>query len=141
MGSRIAVALITAALAACTGSTRTGATPPPTGSAPAPGSAAIVPATPSIITEGRAAEEHLGERVEVRGTAKNAKISAVVVAGDLIVYCLGVDSWPSAIANSQVAAHGTLEQTSEFAAPQDGESAGTAGAVYVLRSCEYQASQ
>ncbi len=115
------------------------------GQAPGPANAPPVapePARVTIVSDVATASANLGKRVEVHGTARNAKIAAAVTAGDLVVYCLGIDGWPTKVANTAVVARGTLEHTDEFAAgDSDGEiTAGTSGAVYVLRACEYGAA-
>jgi hypothetical protein len=137
------LALVAAATVACTGGSRSNGASPPTGSAPAPvpvvasaDAAAPIP----VVTDQATAGDNLGKPVEVRGTAVNAKLAAAVKAGDIVVYCLGIDSWPTKLANTQVTARGTLEFTSELAADSAGGvvSAGTTGKVYVLRACEYE---
>jgi hypothetical protein len=96
-------------------------------------------ATP-VLVDGARAGELVGKAVTVRGTARDAKISAVVVAGDFMVYCLGTESWPAELGGKQVDASGTLERTDEFTAkpgPNGEISAGTDGPVWVLRGCRY----
>ena len=104
-----------------------GSHPPPVDPMP------IAEPTP-IVTTAAAAKLQLGNVVEIQGIARDAKISAAIVNGDLIVYCLELASWPSHLVESDVVGHGTLAQTSEFAAKREGD-AGTDGPVYVLRSC------
>jgi hypothetical protein len=134
------IAAVFALAIACSGK-RTTPVPPGSGSAE-PGSAVVVDAAPVTtgppvaIGDRAAADANVGKVVEVRGTAKNAKLAAVVMAGDLVVYCLGVDSWPTKLTNGEVTARGKLEHTDEFAA--DLGTAGTAGKVYVLRACAYE---
>ncbi len=135
--TRLVVGLVFAA--ACSGK-RTEPVAPGSGSGP--GSAVVVDAAPvetgpPVAVGNRAElEAAVGKMVEVRGTAKNAKLSAVVIVGELPVYCLGVDSWPTKLANGQVKARGKLEHTDEFAG--DAGTAGTGGKVYVLRACAYE---
>ena len=120
-------------VAACTGKGSTA----PTNSASGSGSgSAERPVAAVAVTDRATATPNLGKMVEVHGTAKNAKLAAVVIAKDLVVYCLGTDSWPAKLANTEVVARGTLEQTDEFSTDDDA-SAGTKGKVYVLRACAY----
>lgn len=87
-----------------------------------------------IITTAAAAKLQLGNVAEVQGIARNAKISAAIVNGDLIVYCTELARWPSHLLDHDVIGRGTLAQTAEFAAKREGD-VGTDGPVYVLRSC------
>jgi len=99
-----------------------------------------MPAAPAVVTDKATATANAGKQVEVHGTARDAKIGAAVLTEDrLVVYCLGTDRWPPEIEGNPVIAKGLLEQTDEFAADgAAGEaSAGTTGAVWVLRGCEY----
>jgi hypothetical protein len=92
------------------------------------------------VTDLASAKAALGKQVTVQGTAKSAKLGPVVVAADLVVYCLGIAEWPGAVSDKSVTAHGLLQQTDEFAAQQDAHgavSAGTSGSVFVLRECGY----
>ena len=57
----------------------------------------------AVITDGSQVSARIGKLVEVRGTAQNAKLSAAVVAGNLVVYCLGVDGWPSTVVGKRLA--------------------------------------
>lgn len=111
------------------------------GGAPAPRRAGV--AEPVIAVADRAAAHAaIGRQVEVRGTAAVTKLAPSVMAGDLVVYCLGLDEWPDAVAGKPVIARGRLELTGEFEARSGlgGEhSAGTEGPVYVLRACRYEA--
>lgn len=92
-----------------------------------------------IVTDPATAEAHAGAHVEVRGTARDAKISAVIVGGGgLVVYCLGVERWPAATSGQPIVAHGTLERSSAFEAehgPNGEVDQGTSGPVWVLRDC------
>ncbi len=148
---RLAVALVCAAgLVAC------GSTPPPldhgSGSAVPVGSADSgssgpatapvpdAPAGPATVTDDASATANAGRTVEVHGTARTAKLApAVLTDSGLVVYCLGLERWPAEVDREAVIAKGTLEQTSEFEAHgAAGEaSAGTGGAVWVLRECTY----
>ena len=93
-------------------------------------------AAPVVVTDAASAEANAGKQVDVHGTARNAKLAAAIVASGLVVYCLGQDSWPPDLDRNAVVAHGKLEQTDEFAS--DGDSAGTSGAVWVLRDCRFE---
>ena len=86
-----------------------------------------------------AAKQAVGKRVRIEGTARNAKLGAVVVKGDLLVYCLDRDSWPDAVDGKAVAVEGTLEYTKDFQAqvsPAGEVSQGTSGGVFALRKSE-----
>jgi hypothetical protein len=91
------------------------------------------------IDNAAAAKQAVGKRVRIEGMARNAKLAAVVVHGDLIVYCLDHDSWPADLDGKKVAAQGTLEYTGEFQAktsPSGEVSQGTGGKVFVLRTSD-----
>lgn len=103
------------------------------------GSAAPPPAEVATVTDGDGATAHAGAIVDVKGTARDAKLGAAIVATSLVVYCLGHERWPNDVFGKPVTAHGTLEQTSEFATT-DPTSAGTTGPVWVLRDCTYRPS-
>ena len=94
-------------------------------------------AGPVVVTDADGARAHAGQRVAVQGTARDAKLGGVILNGGFVVYCLGVESWPSDVHGKAVTGRGTLEETTEFQAADD-ESAGTQGAVWVLRACEYE---
>ena len=96
---------------------------------------------PAVLDQA-SAQANAGKQVEVRGTADDAKLGAEVTVGKLVVYCLGVDRWPAAVAGKAVIARGKLESTTEFAEESDPSlpSAGTSGAVWVLRACTFEAS-
>lgn len=97
---------------------------------------------PIVVHDSAGAKAHMGKLVAVKGIARDAKISAAVVADKLVVYCLGQAKWPGEVSGKPVLAHGRLEQTGEFAAKRGpgGEiSAGTDGPVWVLRDCRYEA--
>ena len=98
--------------------------------------------SPVVVRDHAGAKAQLGKLVAVKGIARDAKISAAVVADNLVVYCLGLASWPRGTSGRPVLAHGRLEQTDEFTATRGpgGEfRAGTDGAVWVLRDCRYEA--
>jgi hypothetical protein len=114
---------------------------PAPGSGASPTGSSVPPPPPVSIRDADGAKAQLGKEVTLAGTARDAKISAVVVAdGNFIVYCLGLDSWPDEISGKAVVAHGTIEQTDEFTARSgsNGEvGEGTSGPVWVLRNCTY----
>jgi hypothetical protein len=94
------------------------------------------PITIASLTDAKAA---VGKPVRVEGSAENAKLSAVVSAPDLLVYCLDLSSWPADLAGKRVIATGTLEYTEKFAStvsPDGLHSAGTDGGVYAIRGCK-----
>ncbi len=124
--------LAVAIVAACGGSH--GAAPPA-----GEGSAKMLAMepTPIVVTDAAGAQANAGKRVRVRGTARDAKLGAAIVTGDLVVYCTGVDPWPAEVAGTPVTAYGVLAQTTRFATP-DPTSAGTAGAVWELRECTWE---
>lgn len=75
---------------------------------------------------------------EIEGTARNAKISGIVISEKLSVYCLNVPDW-GALEGKKVSVQGLVEYTEEFAAQinEKGEiSQGTEGGVLVMRKCE-----
>jgi len=103
------------------------------------GSGSAKGALPQIV-DSDGAKAQAGKSVAVQGLARDAKISAAVVADNLVVYCLGVHKWPSTMPGKPVIAFGRLEQTGEFTAtrgPSGEVSAGTDGPVWVLRGCRY----
>jgi hypothetical protein len=112
-----------------------------------PGSGSGVPATPAgdpasavrEVDDFAAALASVGRRVRVRGTAQNDKLSAVVEAHGLAVYCLDLEGWPTDQVGKVAAIEGTLERTDEFAArpsASDGlASQGATGSVFVIRRC------
>ena len=140
---RLGVCVSLAALASCTSSPRS--TPGGAGSQGSAAGSAVVPppAAPLVVTDRASAQASAGKQVEVRGTADDAKLGALITVGTLYVYCLGVDRWPAAVAGKTVAARGLLEHTDEFAEERDPNlpSAGTAGAVWVLRACVFEGPQ
>ncbi|WP_428265735.1 hypothetical protein [Haliangium sp.] len=91
------------------------------------------------VTDATAAKTAIGARVELTGTARNAKLAPVVIVDDLVVYCLDRESWPAALSGKQVTVRGTLVFTEEFQAktsPTGEISQGTDGGVYALRVSE-----
>jgi hypothetical protein len=96
---------------------------------------------PITVGDGAGAKANMGKLVAVQGIARDAKISAAVVNGNLVVYCLGITKWPGGLSGKPVLVHGRLEQIDAFAATRGvgGEaSAGTDGPVWVLRDCRYE---
>lgn len=97
---------------------------------------------PVVVIDSAGAKAHVGELVAVKGIARDAKISAAVVADSLVVYCLGLAKWPGEVSGKPVLTHGRLERTAEFVAkrgPGGAISPGTDGPVWVLRECRYEA--
>ena len=68
----------------------------------------------------------------VRGIAQNAKLGAVVLADDRVVYCHGLDHWPTDVVGTTVVVHGVLEQTDAYVTPSP-HAAGASGSVWILR--------
>jgi hypothetical protein len=132
-----AATIAAAGLAACTGG---GKSAPGAGSQVPNGAGSGAVAAPAVVTDVASAEANVGKQVEVRGVADDAKLGAEVTAGTLVVYCLLDQRWPADVAGKQVAARGLLERTDEFAAEPDPAlpSAGTSGAVWVLRGCAFE---
>jgi hypothetical protein len=98
---------------------------------------AIACGAPPLISDSSGVKGALGRAVRVAGMAENAKLSAVVQARDLTVYCLNWPGWPADQAKQPVVVEGILESTRQFAARTvDGEvSQGTEGPVLVIRRC------
>jgi hypothetical protein len=114
----------------------------PAGPTPGSGSAGSAVAAPAVITDAAGIAANLGKHVALRGTARDARLSAVVMIEGSPIYCLGVDTWPAAISGKEVTAHGTLESSHQFEAkpgPNGEISQGTDGPVTVLRDCAYDA--
>jgi hypothetical protein len=93
--------------------------------APAPvapaGSGAAVPI--DSVASARAA---VGKRVRLEGTGDNAKLGAVVVKGDLIVYCIDrKDGWDDR--NVPVVVEGVLEYSSRAKARTGSDGSVSAG--------------
>jgi hypothetical protein len=117
---------VLAALAACGGSK-----PDPVERIP------IHPTTP-VVSDGAAAQAQLGNSVDVKGTAGNAKLGAVITSGDLVVYCDRLPQWSAELDGKPVTGHGVLEHRADAKAQQgpNGEiSQGTNGPIWVLRNC------
>jgi hypothetical protein len=79
----------------------------------------------------------MGTHVRVRGTAQNDKLSAVIEARGVTVYCLDLEGWPADRVGKPATIEGTLERTDQFAVhASDGlVSQGTSGSIIVLRHC------
>jgi hypothetical protein len=54
--------------------------------------------------------------VRVRGTAQNDKLSAVLEARGVTVYCLDLAHWPADRIGKPATIEGTIERTDQFAA-------------------------
>ena len=80
---------------------------------------------------------NVGKQVRVRGTAQNDKLSAVIEAHGVTVYCLDVEGGPPERVGKLATIEGSLERTDQFTArPSDGlASQGTSGSIFVLRHC------
>ena len=94
------------------------------------------PPGPTVVTDAAGAKAALGKPVRIQGTARDAKLGAAVVAGELVVFLLDRDAWPEDLAGRTVTAEGVLEQTDEFVAKPDETGAvpqGTEGPVLVIR--------
>lgn len=79
-----------------------------------------------------------GSITQVVGVARNAKLSAAVVDGERVVYCLDRARWPDGVLDKQLLVEGHIEKTEEFKAttsPTGEVSQGTAGGDLVIRQC------
>jgi hypothetical protein len=103
--------------------------------------AAVPEAPPSraqVVTDVASAQAAIGTKATVSGTARTAKLAAVVVLADgTPVYCLELERWPAEQEGAPVTADGTLETTDDFVASPG--AAGTNGPVWVLRNCKLAA--
>jgi hypothetical protein len=89
--------------------TATGATSP--NPSPTAAAAATKPSTAVPIDSIASARAAIGKRVHLEGTGDNAKLGAVVVKNDLVVYCVDrKDGWDER--NIPVIVEGILEYTS-----------------------------
>lgn len=131
---RVAPLALYVTLAACNGGKG--------GGAAGPGSGTGSGAAPVVVTDVAGLDGAAGKQAEVRGVADDAMLGAEVTLGRTPVYCRGLERWPAELAGKQVVARGLLESTMEFAPEQDPAlpSAGTNGAVWVLRGCTYEAA-
>jgi len=91
------------------------------------------------VSDAASAGAAVGKRVRVTGIARNAKLSAAVVAGDLVVYAVAHPSWPDGVAGKRVALDGVLER--EQGTPARGPSgeirAALEGPYLVVRAADY----
>lgn len=114
--------------------TPVGAAHPAAAPAAAPPAAATRPGTAVSIDSIAGARAAVGKRVHLEGTGDNAKLGAVVVKGDLVVYCVDrKDGWDTR--NVPVVVEGILEYTSRARAQtgSDGSvSAGTAEPIFEM---------
>ncbi len=119
-------------LAACDSSREGGTADPPKN---VPSGEPRAESAPMKIATMAEAESAAGKTIEVTGDAVDAKLSAAVRSGDLVLYCLDRPSWPAEQSGKKVTVRGLLEHTDEFAA-KDPMSGGTEGKVFVLRKSE-----
>jgi hypothetical protein len=107
------------------------ATPP---APPAAAPAGTGPTTAITIDSIASARAAIGKRVHLEGTGDNAKLGAVVVKGDLVVYCVDrKDGWD--VRNVPVVVEGILDYTSRAKARtgSDGSiSAGTSEPIFEM---------
>ena len=92
---------------------------------------------PIHVTGSGEADRARGKLVRFQGIARNAKLGAVVQGEGLVVYCKGMDSWPSDRVGKPVTVSGVLERTDAFKAtvgPGGEIGQGTMGGDYVLES-------
>jgi hypothetical protein len=88
------------------------------------------------VHDAASAAAALGQRVRIRGAAANAKLGAVVLRQDLVVYVQGQRAWPDKLVGRRVEVTGELVRTARYRArtsPAGAVSQGTAGAVLLLR--------
>lgn len=93
------------------------------------------------VTDAATAKAATGTQTSVSGTARSAKLAAVVVLTDgTPVYCLELEKWPVELEGATVIAEGMLETTEQFSGgPDRPQAAGTSGPVWVLRDCKLAA--
>jgi hypothetical protein len=131
-------ALIVLAACACVkGSSKDdhpGPTAPGRPDTPAATVQATKPGTAIQIDSVASARAAIGKRVHLEGTGDNAKLGAVVIKGDLVVYCIDrKDGWDER--NVPVAVEGILDYTSHAKARtgNDGSiSAGTGEPIFQM---------
>lgn len=108
--------------------------PDPSPGSPAAAPAATEPSTAVTIDSIASARAAIGRRVHLEGTGDNAKLGAVVVKGDLVVYCVDrKDGWNDR--NVPVVVEGILDYTSRIKArpTSDGSiSAGTGEPIFQM---------
>ncbi len=91
-----------------------------------------------VVADAATANAGLGSSVDVRGTAGNAKLGAVITLPGLVVYCDRLQQWPAELDGKPVTGHGVLEQNPDAEAKRaaNGEiSQGTDAPIWVLRNC------
>ena len=104
-------------------------------------------AAPALIATAEQASAAIDQLVRVVGEAQDAKLSAVVAKGELLVYCMerGEDGvlaetrWPEGTVGQQVAVTGTLVSSDQFVATvgDEGEiSQGTEGSILAVVAYE-----
>lgn len=131
--TRVALIVLAMSTAACARSSsrdgRAGAARPHASETTAPAAIRI-----DSVAGARAA---IGKRVRVEGSGGDAKLGAVVVTGDLVVYCTDREAgWD--VREGPVIVEGVLEESdhAEARAGRDGSvSAGTGGPIFQM-ACE-----
>ena len=80
-------------------------------------------------------DNEVGHNITVRGTARNAKLGAIVLIDELPIHVAGLERWKAALIGKPIEVTGTLaktdghlSQTNEFGLV----SAGTDGPIYTL---------
>lgn len=107
-------------------------TPGP-GTAPTGATAPPPTTAPIAVTDVASAKAALGKRVRIAGTADNAKLGAIVLVGDLVVFCTDrAGGWDER--NQPIVVEGTLTYDEGQPAPTPGpngeQSAGAAGGFF-----------
>ncbi|HEY0255007.1 MAG TPA: hypothetical protein VGC41_25950, partial [Kofleriaceae bacterium] len=84
------------------------------------------------------AEAHasIGKSVTVVGRAGNAKLGAIVEAGELVVYCRGMEAWPEKLVGTTVTVTGTLVQDHSYEVQPGAMTQGTNGPIWALQTCQ-----
>jgi hypothetical protein len=99
---------------------------PPSSPPPPAAPATAKPSTAVRIDSVASARAAVGKRVHLEGTGDNAKLGAVVVKGDLVVYCTDrKDGWDQR--NVPVIVEGILDYTSRAKAPTGSNSSISTG--------------
>ena len=96
-----------------------------------------------LVEDWSDAQAASGSLVRVRGTAYDAKLSAIVVSDGISVYCLDIEEWPSGLTGQSIEVTGRLRNTDQFKARVDadgGISQGTTGGDWVMEGCIFQVS-
>lgn len=97
-------------------------------------------ARPPTLSKFSEIEAAIGQRVVIVGTAREAKLVAVVLVEASPIYCIGQERWPEGVEGEQVEVTGTLSRTDRFAARVDADGAvsqGTEGAIVVIEPCAF----